>query len=127
MPDTPPQSPTESDPVLLREPKNTYNTLDDNNQDIDQPSHQVNRRKNYEEDYPFIANFFFCFYCPYICRVKPIVEEDVPIPAKHDQSSYTFRTLRDTWMPIYENYLKDLSESQTTGSTQFESRSLSLL
>lgn len=68
------------------------------------------RTKNLEEAYPFICNLFFFFYFPYICRIKPIREEDIPVIAEEDKSELNTKKLKDHWDSLLVQYLKDLKE-----------------
>ena len=71
---------------------------------------QWKRSKNYEESSFFTTNFFFCFYFPYICRIAPLLEDDVPVPAQEDRSDVTIEKLRAKWNPLYSEYTKKLAE-----------------
>lgn len=75
-------------------------------------SHKVEmkRNKNYEESSPFILNLFFCFYFPYICRIKPLREENVPYISKKDKSSLSTEKLKKNWDAKYEEYVKKKAE-----------------
>lgn len=75
-------------------------------------SHKVEmkRYKNYEESSPFILNLFFCFYFPYICRIKPLREENVPYISKKDKSSLNTEKLKKNWDAKYEEYIKKKAE-----------------
>ncbi|KAA6355633.1 MAG: hypothetical protein EZS28_048840, partial [Streblomastix strix] len=33
-------------------------------------------KPNLEEKHPFILNLFYCFFMPFVCRVKPVTDED---------------------------------------------------
>lgn len=68
------------------------------------------RAKNLEESSPFIFNLFFFFYFPYICRIKPIREEDIPVIAEEDESELNTKKLKDHWDSLTEQYLKELKE-----------------
>ena len=118
MPPPPRKAISESESILTHDYSKTYSSYEEQAIDSTGESQEVNRRKNYEEDLPFICNFFYWFYCPYVCRIKQVHEEDVPTPAPQDKSDYTFPTLRETWDPLYDDYLTRLRESQN-GTTTF--------
>ena len=73
---------------------------------------QWQRGKNYEDSSLFTTNFLFCFYFPYICRVTPLVEDDVPVPSANDRSEVTVEQLRAKWSPLFNEYLRQLDTYQ---------------
>ena len=68
------------------------------------------RAKNYEESMPFIANFFYCFYFYYICKVDPITEVDIPTIAKKDETMKNTEDLRKNWEPVCSKYLEEYKQ-----------------
>jgi hypothetical protein len=34
-------------------------------------------KRSLEEAHPFFLNLFYCFYCPLICHLKPLTDEDI--------------------------------------------------
>ncbi|KAK2960293.1 Multidrug resistance-associated protein [Blattamonas nauphoetae] len=72
-------------------------------------------RKNLEDSHYFCFNLFFFFYYPFVCRCKPITNEDVFECGKKDKVSYNLPRSGQRWIKQQENYLKaraewDLSE-----------------
>ena len=65
------------------------------------------RSTNYEDKFFWFMNFFYCFYFPYICRIDPLTEEDVPVIAEHDQTEKNSQILKKSWQPKFEEYEKN--------------------
>lgn len=72
--------------------------------------HEWIRYRNYEQMMPLILNFFYCFYFPFICRVAPLREEDVPTIAEQDKSTLNTDKVRKNWIPEFDKYAKALNE-----------------
>ncbi|KAK2960698.1 Multidrug resistance-associated protein [Blattamonas nauphoetae] len=72
-------------------------------------------RKNLEDSHNFFSTLFYCFYYPFICRCKPITNDDVYECGKKDKVSYSLSHSGQRWIQKQEDYLKaraewDLSE-----------------
>ncbi|KAK2954766.1 Multidrug resistance-associated protein [Blattamonas nauphoetae] len=85
-------------------------------QSLDGTDVVVNKpRKNLEDSHYFCFNLFFFIYYPFVCRCKPITNEDVFECGKKDKVSYNLPRSGQRWIKQQENYLKaraewDLSE-----------------
>ena len=75
------------------------------------------RSKNYEDSAYFPTNFLFCFYFPYICRISPLIEDDVPVPAEDDRTDVTVNQISAKWVPLHEQYLADLEQFERSKET----------
>ncbi|KAA6376967.1 MAG: hypothetical protein EZS28_027506, partial [Streblomastix strix] len=45
----------------------------------------VTTKQNLEETHKFFYNLFYCFFMPFVCRVKPVLNEDVYDIDSHDR------------------------------------------
>ncbi|KAA6328714.1 MAG: hypothetical protein EZS28_053686, partial [Streblomastix strix] len=61
------------------------------------PESNVIHKVNLEEKHPFILNLFFIFFFPFICRVKPITNEDIYQIGKKDRCDYTSDKTLEGW------------------------------
>ncbi|KAK2941288.1 Multidrug resistance-associated protein [Blattamonas nauphoetae] len=67
-------------------------------------------RKNVEDRHNFCFNLFFFFYYPYVCRCKPITNDDIFECAKKDKVSYNIQRSGQRWLKEQEEYLKTRTE-----------------
>ena len=65
---------------------------------------EIKRHANEEDAHPLIANLFFCYFFPYICRRTPLTDPDMPIGRKSDDTKDATRTLKARWQPEYDQY-----------------------
>ena len=66
--------------------------------------HEVKRHSNEEETHPFIANLFFCYLFPYICRCTPVTDPDIPAARPYDATKDATKKLKSKWQPEYEQF-----------------------
>ncbi|KAA6367617.1 MAG: hypothetical protein EZS28_036856, partial [Streblomastix strix] len=69
------------------------------------PESDAIHKVNLEEKHPFILNLFYCFFLPFICRVKPITNDDIYQIGKKDRCDYTSDKTLEGWGPKYAQYL----------------------
>lgn len=69
-----------------------------------------NRYKNWEEASPLICNLFYCFYFPFICRVAPLREENIPQISDVDKSQLNTDMFRSNWEPVAKEYEEKMAE-----------------
>ncbi|KAA6401150.1 MAG: hypothetical protein EZS28_003326 [Streblomastix strix] len=77
----------------------------DNNEMI-----QIKRKENLEEQHPFILNLFYCFFMPFVCRIKPVTNDDIYPAAHDDRCDYTTELADAGWIPSYQVYIPKLAE-----------------
>ncbi|KAA6398603.1 MAG: putative ATP-binding cassette sub-family C member Sur, partial [Streblomastix strix] len=71
---------------------------------------EVKRPKNLEESHWFLCNLFYCFFMPFVCRVKHVTEEDIwPVEDKYTCELQTQRGYAG-WGPKYAKYLDEVAE-----------------
>ena len=85
------------------------------------PASEWKRSTNYEEAMPFICNIFYFFYFPYVCRIAPLMEEDIPQIAEADKGRDMTTKLSNNWTPLFNQYISDLDEyhKQVKASPKF--------
>ncbi|KAA6390867.1 MAG: ABC transporter ATP-binding protein, partial [Streblomastix strix] len=67
-------------------------------------------KPNLEENSPFIMNMFYCFFMPFVCRLKPITNEDMYEVADSDRSVLTTKQMSEGWMYKYNQYVQEKIE-----------------
>ena len=87
-------------------------SVQSSNQSNEQKQSEWIRSKNWEEASPFICNLFFCFYFPFICRIDPLTEDDVPVVAETDKSERSTEILRKKWQPLYQEFVNGIKNAQ---------------
>lgn len=68
------------------------------------------RCKNWEEASPLICNIFYCFYFPFICRIAPLREENIPQISDKDKSQLNTDIFRSKWDPVARGYGRQMAE-----------------
>ena len=66
--------------------------------------HDFKRPRNREETSSFLCNFFYCFFCPFVCRRSPLIHKDLPDLAQLDTAEVATDPLRTVWNQSYANY-----------------------
>ena len=66
--------------------------------------HEIKRHVNEEDTHPLLANLFFCYFFPYICRCTPVTDPDIPDARKSDDTKEATRKLKARWQPEYEEF-----------------------
>ncbi|KAK2953702.1 putative Multidrug resistance-associated protein 1 [Blattamonas nauphoetae] len=79
----------------------------------------IKPRKNLEDHHNFCFNLFYFFYYPFVCRCRPITNEDIFECGKKDKVSYNVARSGQRWIKKQEEYLRtraewDLSEHPPT-------------
>lgn len=77
---------------------------------IKQKETEWKRYKNWEESSPLICNLFYFFYFPFICRIAPIHEEDIPQISDKDKSKLNIDAFRSKWEPAVKEYNEKMAE-----------------
>ncbi|KAK2963551.1 Multidrug resistance-associated protein [Blattamonas nauphoetae] len=67
-------------------------------------------RKNLEDSHIFLSILFYCFYYPFICRCKPITNDDVFECGKKDKVSYNLSHSGQRWSKQQREFLKKQAE-----------------
>lgn len=68
------------------------------------------RSKNWEEASPLLCNIFYCFYFPFICRIAPLREENIPQISDKDKSQLNTDMFRSNWDPVTREYGRQMAE-----------------
>jgi hypothetical protein len=81
----------------------------------------INRKANTEEHSFFLWNMFYIFFLPYVCRIKPISDEDIPEPDSRDSSILCYNKTKDGWGNRYKKYAEELGkyEAEKTRDPKF--------
>jgi hypothetical protein len=69
---------------------------------------QIKRKENKEEHSFFLWNVLYIFFLPYVCRIKPVSDEDIPQPDSRDSSEISYNKTKDLWKSRYKKYVEDL-------------------
>jgi hypothetical protein len=76
----------------------------------------IRRKPNAEEHAFFICNMFFIFFLPYVCRIKPVSDEDIPEPDSRDSSELAYNKTKDGWAKRYLKYSNELEKYEAEKS-----------
>lgn len=68
---------------------------------------EIVRKKNLEERSFCLFNICFCFMFPFVCRCKPIKDEDIPSPMEKDTSKVVMKRLDPAWFGKYKEYISE--------------------
>ncbi|KAK2945606.1 Multidrug resistance-associated protein [Blattamonas nauphoetae] len=74
---------------------------------------EFKRAKNAEEAHPLIANLFFCFYFPFICRCSPIRDQDIYECHSLDKAERNIARAEKYWDKPAEEYLTKRKEFES--------------
>ena len=75
------------------------------------PEKPVLRRvENYEQKNSFFSNLFYCFFYPYVCRLQPITDEDIPDVSYEDSTKVTTEKLVKEWNGQLSEYYRRCAE-----------------
>lgn len=110
---------TKTDSQASNNIKTTYNNNEENaaaensfmfSKGITQKEFEWKRYKNWEESSPLICNLFYCFYFPFICRIAPLREENIPQISENDKSQLNTDIFREQWEPVAKEYGEKMLE-----------------
>ncbi|KAA6383301.1 MAG: ABC transporter: Multidrug resistance-associated protein, ATP binding protein [Streblomastix strix] len=79
--------------------------FDDQADLLETPQNGIRTKRNLEEKHPFILNIFYCFFLPFVCRVKPITDDDIYEVQSDDRCDITTQKASQGWQPSYSQYL----------------------
>ncbi|KAA6388868.1 MAG: ABC transporter ATP-binding protein, partial [Streblomastix strix] len=79
--------------------------MNNSNNNSDKNKSQV--KQNLEERHPFILNLFYCFFLPFVCRIKPVTDDDIYDVDSHDRCDITTQKASEGWQPSYSQFLID--------------------
>lgn len=65
---------------------------------------EIVRKKNGEQHAFFLFNILYCFFLPYVCKIHPLSDEDIPEPDTRDSSESGFNKVKDKWAEKYVIY-----------------------
>lgn len=66
---------------------------------------EFKRRPNTEEAHWCCLNILFCFYFQFICRIAPIMDEDIYEVDSRDKAERKTREGTEVWVKLQERYL----------------------
>jgi hypothetical protein len=76
----------------------------------------IKRKANTEEHSFFLWNMFYIFFLPYVCRIKPVSDEDIPEPDSRDSSILCYNKTKDRWGNRYKKYAEELGKYEAEKS-----------
>jgi hypothetical protein len=65
----------------------------------------IQRKKNPEENGFWFLNVCYCFFLPFVCRKKPVTDEDIPDADTRDSCTRNFDLVEKRWVKRYKKYL----------------------
>jgi hypothetical protein len=74
---------------------------------------KLKRRHNTEEHSFFLLNIFYIFFLRYICRIRPVSDEDIPECDSHDYSEKCYNKTKNRWENEYSKYFIELEKYNT--------------
>ena len=82
---------------------------------------EVHRKRNLEDVHPWIANAFFCYFFPLVCRFSPLTDTEMPEACDQDRALDCHAKLKKEWDPKYEKYVEQMNnyEEKKKNSPQF--------
>ncbi|KAK2954114.1 Multidrug resistance-associated protein [Blattamonas nauphoetae] len=72
---------------------------------VQQAPEEFVRQKNLEESHNWIANLFFCFYCPLVCRCSPVTDKDIYECHSLDRASRNIGRAEKLWEQPAHDYI----------------------
>jgi hypothetical protein len=69
---------------------------------------KFHRKPNLEEDHLWLFNLCLCFLTPFFCRLKPVVDEDIPRYDSRDLCSIAASKVKVKWEKKYLEYMNKL-------------------
>ncbi|KAK2945813.1 putative ATP-binding cassette sub-family C member 5 [Blattamonas nauphoetae] len=82
---------------------------------------EVQRRPNLEDTHSLFLNLFFCFYCPFVCRCKPIRDADIYSVGRKDGTDIVTTKGTIAWEKQIQKYHQRMTEHQTNRSSKAQS------
>ncbi|KAA6389235.1 MAG: hypothetical protein EZS28_015235, partial [Streblomastix strix] len=62
-----------------------------------QKANEIASKPNLEDKHPFVLNLFYCFFMTFVCRIKPITNEDIYQIGERDMCSSTSNLVEKSW------------------------------
>ncbi|KAA6378355.1 MAG: putative multi drug resistance-associated protein MRP, partial [Streblomastix strix] len=80
------------------------------------------RKPNLEDRHPFILNLFYCFFMPFICRIKPITNDDIYQIDEKDKCENVSNLVVKDWKLKLKQFLQDIQdfEKQKTDNPELQ-------
>ncbi|KAH7820854.1 putative Multidrug Resistance Associated Protein (MRP) [Monocercomonoides exilis] len=73
---------------------------------------EYTRLKNREENSFCLWNFFFCFFFPFVCRRKPLSDDDIYEVHQKDNTANVSKKFIAAWGPLYAKYVQEKAEEE---------------
>ncbi|KAK2949702.1 Multidrug resistance-associated protein [Blattamonas nauphoetae] len=83
-----------------------------------EPKKEFVRKKNHEESHFWFANLFMCFIFPFVCRCKPVVDEDMPVVHTFDMAKPATERFLKKYRVRFDQYIEELDAYEKKKAAQ---------
>ncbi|KAA6397480.1 MAG: ABC transporter: Multidrug resistance-associated protein, ATP binding protein [Streblomastix strix] len=76
-------------------------------------------KTNLEEKHPFFMNLWFCFYIPFVCRIKPLVDIDIYDVQTNEKCCAITKRIEMNWRKRYEEYILQIKQKEIAANGEY--------
>lgn len=99
---------------------NNNNLNDERRDEIYRGVGQKPKKKNLESSCNWFLNIFFCFFFPFVCRRKPLSDEDIYEVDQNDSCEKNGKLMEKKWKAECQEYEKKLESLRDTNEKEYK-------